>query len=63
MKDEKCELEIILEAIHIRVCNNERLHSLVDEQARIEFEQFWLEHEERPLAGIYISPEFLFFLQ
>ncbi|NWX11122.1 MCM9 helicase, partial [Caloenas nicobarica] len=50
-EDARCDLELVLKANYIKV-NNEQLAGIViDEEVRKEFEDFWEEHRNDPLAG------------
>lgn len=51
VKGEKCSTELFMHATHVDVANNESNGSVMDEQAKAEFEKFWTEHSDCPLAG------------
>lgn len=52
-EDERCDLEMILLANHIRV-NNEQKASNINEDLRREFEEFWKKNRHAPLRGPYL---------
>ena len=50
-KDEKCEIEIVLDANYVHVANADRADALLDEKRKQEFRLFWKMHRNNPLAG------------
>lgn len=51
IKNERCEVEIIIEANMINVKKHNGSSFGVDEKFKAAFEQFWLEHQHCPLVG------------
>ena len=50
-RDARCEVELAIEAHHVRVRNEERGASRVSREAVLEFEAFWEEHAASRLAA------------
>ncbi|XP_045150281.1 DNA helicase MCM9 isoform X2 [Echinops telfairi] len=50
-QDVRCEVEIVLKANYVQVNNEQSAASIVDEEVRKEFEDFWESYTSNPLAG------------
>ncbi|XP_069742949.1 DNA helicase MCM9 isoform X2 [Narcine bancroftii] len=48
--DSRCDLELVLKANNLEV-NNEQLTGVIDEDIQKEFEDFWANYKDDPLAG------------
>ncbi|CAL1548313.1 unnamed protein product, partial [Lymnaea stagnalis] len=51
MMDAKCDLEIVLQANHILVTNEQRSHVMITQELKDEVAEFWDEHKYKPLTG------------
>eukprot|EP01133_Synstelium_polycarpum_P004959 gene4959-5764_t len=49
--DERCEVEMVLLANHVRVMNEQRFSAGMTEELRTSFEDYWIENEAHPLIG------------
>jgi hypothetical protein len=49
---ERCDLEMIIIANHVRV-NNEQKAGNISEELKKEFEEFWQRNKEHPLRGMF----------
>eukprot|EP00466_Bigelowiella_natans_P005760 jgi/Bigna1/45640/e_gw1.132.3.1 len=51
VRDKRCEVELFIEANHIRVNNDTKSTLRIDEDLKKEFEEFWIDHQDRPLEA------------
>lgn len=49
--DERCELEIFIEANHIAVNNDTKTKVKIDDELKAEFEDFWISRQDTPLGA------------
>ncbi|XP_028413182.1 DNA helicase MCM9-like isoform X2 [Dendronephthya gigantea] len=49
--DTKCDLEVVVQANHVDVHNEQNGGNIVTDELRTEFENFWEEHRVNPLVG------------
>ena len=50
-RDQRPDVELAIEALHVHVNNNERGAAMVSREMQLEFEAFWRRHAETPLVG------------
>ncbi|XP_006839950.1 PREDICTED: DNA helicase MCM9 [Chrysochloris asiatica] len=50
-QDARCEVEIVLKANYVQVNNEQSMGTIMDEEARKEFEDFWENFKSDPFAG------------
>ncbi|NXN96030.1 MCM9 helicase, partial [Rhinopomastus cyanomelas] len=50
-EDARCDLELVLKANYVRVHNEQLAGVVIDEEVRKEFEDFWENYKNDPLAG------------
>eukprot|EP01132_Coremiostelium_polycephalum_P009733 gene9733-11953_t len=49
--DERCDVEIVLLANHVRIMNEQRMGVGLTDEIRTQFEDFWILHEHNQLEG------------
>lgn len=49
--DERCDLEMIIVANHLKVNNEHKMGIGMTEELKVEFENFWKQHADKPLVG------------
>ena len=49
--DTKCDLEMVVQANHVNIHNEQNGSTIVTDELRTEFEKFWQEHRDNPLEG------------
>jgi DNA replication licensing factor MCM7 len=54
IRDERCDVEIVMEANSIHTINADRLGSNIDDQLASEFDAFWQQNQHSPLKGIAV---------
>jgi DNA helicase MCM9 len=53
-QDVRCEVEIVLKANFVQVNNEQSSGTVIDEEVRKEFEDFWDRYKSDPFAGLYL---------
>jgi DNA helicase MCM9 len=51
MVTERADIEIVLVANHVKVHNEQRSNSLLTDDLKLEFQQFWLAHSDSRMHG------------